>query len=104
MNIYLSWETGSDLDINVKCACGVWHGYGTDDSECKCETCGMYRDRDVTTGLDDRKDEDTVEHVYFDNPEKLIGKTISYRVFNANDYTKKLRNDFKICIFNKYGY
>ena len=47
MNVYLSWNTGSDLDINVMCACGVWHGFGTRDGNCVCKTCGMYRDRDV---------------------------------------------------------
>ena len=29
MNVYLEWNTGSDLDINVMCGCGKWHGYGT---------------------------------------------------------------------------
>ncbi len=26
MNVFLKWETGSDLDIQVKCACNKWHG------------------------------------------------------------------------------
>ena len=47
MNVYLSWNTGSDLDINVMCFCGVWHGFGTNDGKCVCKICGMYRDRDV---------------------------------------------------------
>jgi hypothetical protein len=57
MNVYLAWNTGSDLDINVMCGCGIWHGYGTKDYECFCDTCGMKRDRDVVSGSDDRTDE-----------------------------------------------
>jgi hypothetical protein len=68
MNVYLSWNTGSDLDINVMCVCEVWHGFGTTDGPCICKTCGMYRDRDVKSGSDDRRDEETVEHIYFDKP------------------------------------
>ena len=30
INVYLEWNTGSDLDINVMCGCGIWHGYGTE--------------------------------------------------------------------------
>ena len=33
----------------------------------------------------------------------MVGKTISYRVFICNNNTKKPRNDFKVCIFNKNG-
>ena len=29
MNVILKWETGSDLDIQVMCGCGKWHGFGT---------------------------------------------------------------------------
>ena len=56
INVYLSWNTGSDLDINVMCGCGVWHGIGTTDGSCVCKSCGMYKDRDITTGSDDRSD------------------------------------------------
>lgn len=105
MNVYLSWNTGSDLDINVMCGCKIWHGIGSGgDYYCRCDTCGMVRDRDVMTGKDNRSDEDTVEHVYFANPDKLKGKTIGYRVLNWNNNTQQDRNDFKICIFNQYGY
>ena len=42
----------------------------------------MERDRDVRTGKDYRSEVDTVEHVYFDDERKMIGKTIGVRVFN----------------------
>ena len=74
MNVYLAWNTGSDLDINVMCGCGIWHGYGTPDADCYCNSCGMRRDRDVRTGSDGRSDQETVEHVYFSNPSKMVGK------------------------------
>ena len=57
MNVYLEWTTGSDLDINVMCGCGKWHGYGTKGGSggiCKCEECGLYRDHDIRDGEDDR--------------------------------------------------
>ena len=44
----------------------------------------MYRDRDVTTGEDGRTEESTVEHVYFKNERKMIGKNIGMRVLNYN--------------------
>jgi|LauGreDrversion4_2_1035121.scaffolds.fasta_scaffold627360_1 hypothetical protein len=50
LNVYLSWTTGSDLDINVRCLCNEWHGYGTNDVYCICKTCEMARDKDVRTG------------------------------------------------------
>ncbi len=28
INVYLEWKNGSDLDIQVMCGCGKWHGYG----------------------------------------------------------------------------
>ena len=34
----------------------------------------------------------------------MIGKTIGYKVHNWTNNTTMVRNDFKICIFNKYGY
>ena len=42
MNVHLQWDTGSDLDINVQCPCGNWHGYGTSGGSggsCRCDTC-----------------------------------------------------------------
>ena len=42
----------------------------------------MARDKDVTTGIDGRSENTTVEHVYFDDETKMIGKTIGVRVFN----------------------
>lgn len=42
LNVYLDWNTGSDLDIEVKCACGIWHGYGTSggsEGGCYCDIC-----------------------------------------------------------------
>jgi len=50
LNVSLSWTTGSDLDINVRCLCNKWHGFGTDDTSCSCETCKMKRDKDVLHG------------------------------------------------------
>lgn len=50
MNIVLMWSTGSDLDINVMCGCGKWHGYGTSggsEGSCYCNVCHMSRDKDV---------------------------------------------------------
>ena len=29
MHVVLEWTSGSDLDIQVMCGCGIWHGYGT---------------------------------------------------------------------------
>ena len=83
MNVYLGWSTGSDLDINVMCGCGKWHGHGTEGGSggsCRCEPCEMYRDRDVTCGADGRTG--VFEHVYFKNPAKLYGKSIAMKVFN----------------------
>ena len=42
----------------------------------------MARDKDVMCGADDRSENTTVEHVYFDDETKMIGKTIGIRVFN----------------------
>ena len=72
MNVILKWKTGSDLDIQVKCGCEKWHGFGTtggSKGSCKCETCEMYRDHDIKRGADGR---DAFEHVYFKNPKKLL--------------------------------
>ena len=83
MNVYLKWSTGSDLDINVRCGCGKWHGFGTTGGSagsCRCEECEMYRDHDITCGSDGRQNAD--EHVYFKNPQKLIGKEIGFAVHN----------------------
>ena len=85
MNVYLEWSTGSDLDINVMCACGKWHGYGTtggSEGGCRCEECDMYRDHDITTGDDGRKN--VFEHVYFKDPKKLYGKKIAMGAHNFN--------------------
>ena len=48
INVYLKWETGSDLDIQVKCGCDKLHGYGT--RSFKCDTCDMEQDHFVKTG------------------------------------------------------
>jgi hypothetical protein len=42
----------------------------------------MARDKDVRCGDDGRSEKTTVEHVYFDDEMKMIGKTIGVRVFN----------------------
>ncbi len=42
----------------------------------------MARDKDVMRGDDGRSENTTVEHVYFDDETKMIGKTIGVRVFN----------------------
>ena len=42
----------------------------------------MKRDKDVVSGSDGRSEETTVEHVYFEDETKMIGKTIGVRVFN----------------------
>ena len=79
----LKWDTRSDLDIQVQCGCGIWHGFGTDGGSkgiCKCEECEMYRDKDSNGAEDIITDEGAYEssitHVIFANPRKLIGKTI----------------------------
>ena len=83
MNLYLEWETGSDLDINVKCACGLWHGYGTtggSGGSCICLVCQMFRDHDIRNGEDGR--EAVFEHAYFKDPSRIYGKSIGMAVFN----------------------
>jgi len=63
LNIILEWNTGSDLDIMVMCACNIWHGYGAENAygaveyngsggSCYCEKCGMRRDYDIRGGED----------------------------------------------------
>ena len=42
----------------------------------------MYRDRDITTGRDGRTEESTIEHVYFRDERKMVGKVIGMRVYN----------------------
>ena len=72
MNLYLEWQGGSDLDINVMCGCGIWHGYGHDKVEdssgglCFCDPCQMTRDKDEKEGDDGR--ETVFEHIYFLKP------------------------------------
>ena len=69
-NVILSWTTGSDLDINVMCGCGNWHGKGTNDVNCSCNICGMKLDKETKDSDDDnRKEDETIEHVYFSNPD-----------------------------------
>ena len=83
MNVYLEWSSGSDLDIQVMCGCGNWYGYGiSEDSgrSFRCATCKMHRDHDIRVGSDGRTG--VFEHVYFDEPEKLFGKTIGMCVHN----------------------
>ena len=82
MNVYLQWNTGSDLDIQVKCGCDKWHGFGTRRffGRCKCKKCEMKRDHDIKAGEDGRTD--AFEHVIFTNPSKLFGKSIGMSVYN----------------------
>ena len=105
MNVVLLWDSGSDLDIQVKCACGLWHGYGTEGGSggsCRCEECEMERDHDIMTGEDGR--DNAIEHVIFRNPKKLIGKEIGMAVHNFSQSSKMERNDFRIGFFNEYGH
>ena len=62
----------------------------------------MYRDRDNRDGNDDR--EAVFEHVYFRKPKLLYGKEIGVGVHTYSQKSKEARNDFKIAIFNQYGY
>ena len=108
MNLHLEWTTGSDLDIQVMCGCGIWHGYGTEDEggsggDCFCETCDMKRDHDVQCGSDNR-DPAAIEHVYFGKPQNLVGKRIGMAVHNYENHTSKARNDFKLTLYNKHGF
>ena len=82
MNLYLKWNTGSDLDIQVRCGCEKWHGFATKRflGACECDKCEMKRDYDVKTGEDGR--DDAFEHVIFRNPSKMYGKTIGMCVHN----------------------
>lgn len=102
MNVYLKWETGSDLDIQVRCGCGDWHGYGTWDRSCICQKCEMERDHDIKCGEDGRQD--AFEHVYFKNPEKMYGKTIGMAVHNFRQNSSLPQNDFTIALINRWGY
>ena len=102
MNVYLKWETGSDLDINVMCGCGTWHGFGTYERNCICKKCDMKRDHDVKCGEDGRQD--AFEHVYFKDPKIMIGKTIGMAVQNFTQNSSLPRNDFKIALINQHGY
>lgn len=105
MNLYLEWSTGSDLDINVMCGCGNWHGYGTSggsEGSCKCETCFMYRDHDIMCGDDGRTD--VFEHVYFKKPDLLYGKTIGMQVHNYSQNSSLPENKFKMALINRNGF
>ena len=104
LNVILEWDTGSDLDIQVKCGCdNYWHGWGKRwFGYCSCSTCEMNRDQDVKWGQDGRTP--VHEHVYFNNPGKMFGKTIGMAVYNYRQYSSKIRNDFKIALINKWGY
>ena len=120
MNLYLEWDTGSDLDIQVKCGCGKWHGYGTSGGSgggCYCDTCDMKRDHDMQTGSDKERPIDAdpaenppraFEHVYFKDPEKLMAKResveIGMGVFTWSQNSSKPRNDFRMAFFNRWGY
>ena len=105
INVYLEWETGSDLDINVMCGCGKWHGYGTSGGSagsCKCDACGMYRDHDIMTGQDGRRN--VFEHAYFTNLSNLYDKEIGMGVHNYSNSTNRPRNNFKMALLNENGY
>ena len=84
MNVVLEWSTGSDLDIQVRCGCDKWHGYGTEGGSggsCRCTVCDMARDYDIRTGEDGR--EGVFEHVYFKNPERLLANAEEKNGANA---------------------
>lgn len=105
INVYLEWDTGSDLDINVMCGCGNWHGYGTSGGSggsCRCEKCGMTRDHDITTGTDGRTG--VFEHAYFTNLNNLYDKEIGMGVYNYTQRSDRSQNDFKMALFNEFGY
>lgn len=122
MNLYLEWDTGSDLDIQVYCGCGKWHGYGTDGGSggsCRCDTCDMKRDHDMRNGQDKERAIDTnladesnppraFEHVYFKDPEELFGDRNEVKLgmgsYNYSQSSSKPRNDFRMAFFNKWGY
>lgn len=104
MNIYVKWTTGSDLDLQVMCGCGKWHGYGTtggSGGHIKCNICKMSRDYDVTTGEDGRQN--AFEHAFFAEPSLLYGKEIGVGVHNYCQDSDARRNDFELAVFNKYG-
>ena len=62
LNITLQWRTGDDLDLHVT-----------------CESCKMERDIAMGAGRNNRK---AVEHVFYADPEMLIGKEIGVCVLN----------------------
>ena len=104
MNVVLMWNSGSDLDIQVMCACGKWHGYGSSGGSgdsCRCDECEMKRDYDIRTGVDDREPE-AVEHVIFSNPRKLLGKEIGMACYNWSQSSSRPRNDFKMAFVNEH--
>ena len=83
INVVLQWNSGSNLDIQVMCGCGKWHGDGTlggSEGSCRCDKCEMKRDYGIIEGVDGRKG--AIEHVIFSNPRKLIGKEIGIGVYN----------------------
>lgn len=50
----------------------------------------MKIDKDTKSSDDDnRKEDETIEHVYFSNPHKMIGKRIGFRVLNNFNKTLK---------------
>ena len=107
MNLILSWETGSDLDIQVMCGCGKWHGFGTDGQDggsggkCICDACQMIRDYDIRQGDDGRKD--AIEHVIFTDPSLLFGKEIGMACYNYKQKSEKACNEFKMALINQHG-
>ena len=62
----------------------------------------MKRDKDITQGQDGRTD--AFEHVYFSDPERLYGKRIGMAVHNYSQSSSRPQNDFRLALFNRYGY
>ena len=105
----MTWRTGSDLDIQIKCGCDKWHGNSTEGGsgvDCKCETCGMKRTSDQGPGDDaSRRDgnDPAKETVNFSDPSKIIGKTIEFAVVNSLQNSAIVQNQFDLKIMNAHG-
>ena len=103
----MTWRTGSDLDIQVKCGCGKWHGHNTEGGsggECKCDTCGMVKTSENGASDDDsRRVNPAKETVNFSDPSLIIGKTIEFAVVNSHQKSQLVQNQFDLKIMNAHG-
>ena len=82
------------------CGCGTW----TDSPYyIECPECDMARDVDSRTGKAGRK---ALEHIYFADPKKLIGKNIGTYVENhlpqGNEEDAEEDVVFKLYAINRY--